>query len=803
LFNFKINLLNKINILPLQKKFMKKIIFAFLISTFYVHAQKTGNISGFVYDEFGKPLSGVSVSASNSQFETKSNDNGFFVFENLETKTYNFTATFTGFETETVFNINIKSVANTNLIFNLKPQSKQLDEVLITKNPFKRKKETPISIQSLSAVEISTYPGGNNDIAKVVQSLPGVSGAIGFRNDVIIRGGAPNENVYYLDGIEIPNINHFSTQGSAGGPVGLLNVSFIEGVTLATSSFESKYDNVLSGVLQFNQRKGNTKKFQGNVRVGASEAAATLEGPMFKGNKENSNTSYIVSIRRSYLQFLFELIGLPIRPDYWDYQYKFNHKIDEYNDINFLGIGSIDDFSVKRPKDFTLQQQLFLEQVSIIKQLTTTSGLTWKKRFKDGSGFMLNSVSANVLNNNFKRYKDNENLTGLFFNNNSKETEIKYRNEITKNIQDWKITTGFNITNSIYKNETQIINQNLEYKTDLNFFKFGIFIQTSKSFLNERLDFSFGLRSDKNTFTNEKNQLINTLSPRLSLSYALNQNKDWRLNATVGKYFKIQPYTVLGYKDNSQTLVNQNANYTNNIHFVLGISKSINKTTQASIEGFYKKYNNYAVSLLDGVSLANKGAGFVVIGNEQVITNGVGNTYGVEFTYQQKLTNNFFGIFAYTLFKSEFTGLDQKYRPSVWDSRQLISFTGGYKFKKNLEIGLKYRFAGKTPFVPVNQTATLNEYPNIILDYQKLGDENLAPFSQVDFRIDKKWNFKKIALDVFLDVQNLFQQQIPEPPRFGLNRNETTGDIILPRSLVQVPPTASSSVPTLGIILDF
>ncbi len=450
-----------------------------------------------------------------------------------------------------------------------------------------------------------------------------------------------------------------------------------------------------------------------------------------------------------------------------------------------------------------MQQQIVLEQVSIIKQWSNTGGITWKKRFKDGSGFMLNSLSANILNNNFKRYTNNENLTGLYFTNNARETEIKLRNEITKNINDWKIVAGFNVTNSIYSNKTSIQTPFLSYETKLNFIKYGLFAQASKSFLNDRLDLSFGFRTDANTFTTQRNQLLETFSPRFSVSYALTEEKDWRINATLGKYSKIQPYTVLGYKDNLGEFANKDSDYTNNIHYVFGISKSINKSTQASIEGFYKKYNNYGISVSDGVSLANKGGGFEVLGNEDILTSGIGNTYGMEITFQQKLTKNFFGIFAYTLFKSEFTGVDNKFRPSVWDSRHLVSFTGGYKFKRNWEIGVRYRYAGKTPYVATNQAQTLAQYPRIVLDYNQLGNENLAAFSQFDARIDKKWNFKKFALDVFIDVQNLLNQQIPQPPRFGLNRNETTGELILPQSLVEVKPQKSATIPTIGIILDF
>jgi hypothetical protein len=723
--------------------------------------------------------------------------------ENIAPKTYNISASAIGYETETKFNVIIKSAGNSDIIFNLKAVSTILDEVKIVSNPFKRKKESPLSIQSLSPVEIASYPGGNNDIAKVVQTLPGVSGSVGgFRNDIIIRGGAPNENVYYLDAIEIPNINHFSTQGSAGGPVGLLNVSFIEGVTLSSSAFESKYNNPLSGVLQFNQRNGNNKKFQGNLRIGASEAAITAEGPLFKGKNETSNTTYLLSVRRSYLQFLFTLIGLPIRPDFWDYQYKINSKLDAYNEINFLGVGAIDDFSVKAPDDFDIQQQITLDQVPVIKQWSTTSGLSWRRRFKDDSGFMINSISTNILNNNFQRFTDNENEQGLFFSNNSRETEVKFRNEVTKNIGDWKIVAGFNVENALYTNDTQDIISNSFYSTQINFIKSGFFVQTSTTVLNDKLDVSFGFRTDANSFTTQKNQLLNTFSPRLALSYALTDEKDWKLNATVGKYFKIQPYTILGYKDNLGNFVNKDVDYTSNIHYVVGLSKILNPTTQITLEGFFKDYKNYAVSINDGVSLANKGGGFEVLGNEDVITNGLGRSYGLEFLFQQKLTKNFFGIFAYTLFKSEFTGLDNIYRPSVWDSRNLVSVTAGYKFKRNWEAGIRYRYAGKTPFAKVNEAETLENYPQVVLDFTNLGEQKLNAFNQLDLRIDKKWNFKKFAFNLFLDVQNALGQTIPQPIEFGLNRDQN-GQITNPRSLVGVDGAEGTVIPSLGIILDF
>ena len=307
------------------------------------------SLSGTVTDaKTGEPLIGATVKVDGTDLGNITDPEGKYQIKNSPAETYTLIASYVGYETKKRFGVVIRNGGNPDLNFELTEAVSELQDVVVIANPFQKLEETPLSIQRLSREEVATYPGGNNDIARVVQSLPGVSGSIGgFRNDVIIRGGAPNENVYYLDGVEIPNINHFATQGSAGGPVGMLNVSFFEGVTLTASAFGSQYDNVLSGVLQFDQRRGNARQLKTNIRVGASEAALTMEGPLFKGkNNEESKTTFIASARRSYLQFLFQLIDLPILPDYWDYQYKLSHQIDKYNEIIFTGIGSIDNFGI-------------------------------------------------------------------------------------------------------------------------------------------------------------------------------------------------------------------------------------------------------------------------------------------------------------------------------------------------------------------------------------------------------------------------------------------------------------------------
>jgi hypothetical protein len=786
-----------------------KLLLSIIVLTSFkaVFAQSTATISGYVKDaKTEEPLIGATVRIENTEKGAVTDINGYYSIQNVTPQTYTVVASFVGYADNKKYNVVVKTGGIPNVNFKLEEEVEQLEGVTVRANPFQKREETPLSIQRLSPEEIATYPGGNNDIAKVAQSLPGVSGSVGgFRNDIIIRGGAPNENVYYLDGIEIPSINHFSTQGSAGGPVGLLNVSFFEGVSLTASAFGAQYDNALSGVLQFDQRDGNRRDYQTNFRVSSSEAALTVEGPLFKAKSEEmSNTSFIASVRRSYLQFLFQVIDLPFLPDYWDYQYKLTHKIDEYNEINFTGVGSIDDISVNVPDEYDEEQQATLDQIPIITQWSTTAGISWKNRFKDNSGFMTTALSTNVLNNLFEQYEDNVNEEGLYLSNDSQEQEVKLRYTLTKFIGDWTINTGAVVQQSIYENSTTNLVNDFEYTNSLNFTRYGFHGQASRSFLNDRFGVSAGFRVDGNTFMENGNDLSKTFSPRLSVSYQLDKEAKWTANASIGRYYKIPPYTILGFTEQDGTQSNKDTKYIQSDHLVAGVEYLLTPSSRISIEGFYKRYEDYPVSVTDSVSLANLGGGFSVLGNEPVESVGLGRTYGVELLYQRKFTKNFYAILALTHYYSEFTGFDtDEYLPSSWDNRNLVTFTGGYKFGNNWELSARVRYLGQTPLAPVDRDATLESYPDIIRDYSRQGELLLDPFNQTDVRIDKKWNFEGFTLDVFLEFQNVFVQQLPSEPDYGLVRDDE-GNVVTPRQLKQIESVDNSSfIPNLGIVIDF
>lgn len=766
---------------------MKTHLFALLliVSVTNAFAQNTGTILGSVRDKrTQETLIGVTVQIEGTTQGTTTDVDGKFKLT-LPVGSYNLKASFVGYKTASKFNVVLTSGNAQQITFDLEEEAVQLTEakVVYNRSISVALVETPNSIQKLTTEEIKNNPGGNFDISRVIQVLPGVGGTAGsvggFRNDLIIRGGGPNENVFYLDGIEIPVINHFATQGSSGGPTGILNVSFIEDATLSSSSFNARYDNALSSVLQFRQREGNPERLQGNFRVSSTEVAGTFEGPL------SPKTTFLASVRRSYLQFLFKAIDLPIRPNYWDFQYKVTHKLNKKTTLTAIGVGAIDEFSFAVPKESSPEKEYVLRSNPTINQWNYTTGFSLKRLLENG--YLNVSLSRNMFSNRLDRFEDNrqgdENYRAL--KSVSQEIENKLRLDVNKFVGKWEYSYGamlqyvkynndfFNVLRREVKNtQGQVIQPavNIAFNTAIDFFKFGAFAQVNRKLLDDRLNLSAGLRTDMNSFTSDGNNPLETLSPRVSASYQLSDK--WRLNASVGRYFKTPIYTVLGYKQDGN-FVNKSSKYIRSDHLVAGLEFIPTPTTRITLEGFVKQYDNYPVSVRDGISLANQGGNFGAIGNEAVISTGQGRSRGLEFFFQQKLAKNFFGVFSYTLFRSEFSGKDGKYVASAWDTRNLISTQLGYKFKKGWELGLKWLYQGGAPYTPYDLAASQRNYLTTGVgteDYTRLNSLRLKSFSRVDFRIDKKWNYKKTSIDLFFDLQNALLTTNPALPQYTFER---------------------------------
>ena len=793
-------------------------------------AQNEATVSGTVVDKNNQTLlAGITVEIDPGNRTTLSDTAGSFRFTGIQPGSYTLRFSGTGFQVKTLSNIVLTTGNITTLTVELEAAIKELEGVTIRgrKNSARAATlESPLSIQGLTTEEIKANPGGNFDISKVIQSLPGVGGGAGggsFRNDIVIRGGSPSENVFYLDGIEVPVINHFTTQGSSGGPQGILNVSFIEEVKLSTSAFDARYDNALSSVFQFRQKTGNSNRLQGNIRLSGTEVAATFDGPL------SNKTTFLVSARRSYLEFLFKTLDLPIRPNYWDFQFKTTTRINNKTTVSFLGVGAIDEFSFAAPKNATPEKLYAINSSPNINQWTYTVGATLKRLVK--SGYWNLSLSRNTLDNTVDKFMDNQNpveaeRTLLIRSN---ETENKLRFDVTKNRRDWKIAYGLvaqyvqfdNRFEQVFRPELKdslgnVIQDKTEFSTvtEKNFLRYGAFIQAGRRFFNDRLAVSGGVRGDANSLENGAQNPLKQVSPRVSASYAVSQKVNF--SASYGLYYRLPSYTQIAYADAAGVLLNP-GDYIRSTHAAGGVEYLPNSDFRLTAEGFYKWYSDYPVSATDGISLANKGTEFGAIGNEPVVQNGKGRVYGFELFAQKKLTKHFFGILSYTLYRSEFSGLDGQYEPAAWDNRHLISYTMGYKLAKQWEMGLKFRYQGAAPYTPFDLEQSRANYLTLgtgVLNYVLVNRRRLPAYHSADIRIDKKWNFRRLTLALFLDVQNFYASKSAGAPQYTFRRNsDNTAFITTDGQPVKIDGSNAipyildnedgNVLPTIGFIVEF
>lgn len=808
-----------------MKTFLVLLLSTFCFTT--VYSQKTGVITGSIKDKnLQEGLIGVVVTITGPDTVKATTDiNGEFNIT-APVGRYNLETYYIGYKDFITYNINVNSGNAQVIEIELQDDVEEFGEVTINASKSVRATDmvTPLATQKLTAEEIKASPGGNFDVSKVIQVLPGVAGgSTPNRNDIIVRGGGPSENVYYLDGIEIPVLNHFQTQGASGGAAGILNVSFIREVQLTSSAFDSRYDNALASTIVIQQRNGNPNKLSGNLRLSGSEAAVTLEGPLGK------KTTFLASARRSYLQFLFQLLDLPIRPDYWDFQYKINHKINAKTELNFIGIGAIDNFKLAIPEEADANTEYINRANPLIKQWNYTVGASLKRLIN--KGYFTVALSRNMFFNGADRYEDNATLGGnKLLSLKSFETENKLRIDFNQFLNGWKFSYGlsaqyvkydldlFNtIQDELQDSVGNVIAPALSFESQsaIEFYKFGAYSHLSKYFFKEKLLITGGLRSDMNSFTKTGGNPFKTISPRLSSSYAFNDK--WNISASVGSYYKLPVYTALGFRDSNNELANKGLEYINSIHYTIGTQFIPRNDLRFTFETFYKDYRNYPVSISDGISFANIGTDFATVGNDSYSSIGRGRVYGFEAYMQQKLIKNLFYILSTTVYKSEFTGADGVYRPSTWDYGFVVSTTLGYKFKKNWDLGIKYRISGGQPYTPFDLPASQANYLTTgvgTLDFAQINEKRLPLFQQLDLRVDKKINFKNVSLTLFVDIQNVFLYKIPSTPNYTFQRNEdntafetTDGNPIASDGSNGIPVILESSsatvVPSIGFIFEF
>ena len=592
--------------------------------------QRSFSIKGVVKDaSSGQPIPFANVVVWNTTQGAVTDSTGLFEISGISPGSYRLQSSFLGYKPFVTAEFRL---ANKDIFFpiELEEASQNLQEVSVVASPFRKTAESPLGLRVIGFKEIEKSAGGNRDISRVVQTFPGVASTAAFRNDLMVRGGGPSENRFFLDGVEIPNINHFSTQGASGGPVGIINPDFIREVNFYSAAFPASKGNTLSSVLDFKLQDGNKEKFSLRGVLGASDIGVSANGPLGK------KTTYQVSVRRSYLQFLFDMIGLPFLPTFTDAQFKIKHSFNPKNELTVLGLGAIDDMKLNTGmEDMSEKNQYILSYLPVVKQKTYTLGAVYKHYA--GKNLYSVIISRSQTNNKNIKYKDNDESKeeNLSLNYRSDEIENKFRTENTFRLPFIQLNVGGNIeyaqyTNDTYQKQFTSIPRTIVYQTDLGIWKWGIYATAIYESYNERFTASLGVRADANNYSSDMNNLLDQLSPRLSLSYRLSD--PLYINANIGRYYELPPYTTLGFKDNEGNYVNR----TNHLSYIrsdqagLGLEYRPTSYLKFTAEGFYKHYDRYPMSILDSIPLASKGTDYGVLGNEAVSSTATGRAYGLE-----------------------------------------------------------------------------------------------------------------------------------------------------------------------------
>ncbi|MCB9275586.1 MAG: TonB-dependent receptor [Lewinellaceae bacterium] len=781
---------------------------------------QTGIVKGKITDALtNEPIPFANVLLLGTDKGATTDIDGAYEISGLEPGLYNVRASYLGYSGQTAYEIQVANAKPAEVDFRLEEAIKDLEEVVVKASPFRKTEESPVSLRTIGVAEIQRNPGGNRDISRVVQSLPGVTTTASFRNDLIIRGGAPNENRFFLDDVEVPNINHFATQGASGGPVGLINVNFIREVDFYSGAFPANRGNALSSVFNFRQRDGRDDRFGGNFMVSATDIGLALEGPI--GEK----VTFLASARRSYLQFLFKALQLPFLPTYNDFQAKVKYRINKKNELTFIGLGAIDQFELNLDANETEEQQFLLNQLPVNPQWNYTNGLAY--RHYGEHGFWLFVLSRNMLNNEAEKYAGNDDSSeeNLLLRYRSQEAENKLRIENTFRLGDLKFNYGAGYEYVRYNNSTfsRIFTsagpQTVDYSSAFDLNKYALFAQASRKLLKERLTLSLGFRMDANDYSEEMNNPLEQFSPRFSLSYALTNRLSFNFNT--GIYYQLPPYTVLGYQEDGRFVNRDNGiRFVRNQHLVAGLEFNTASDSRITVEGYYKYYTDYPFLLRDSLTLANLGGDFGVVGNEPAIPYADGRTYGMEVLLQQRLYKGLYGILAYTLGWSEFQDKNGNFVPSSWDARHIISLTAGKKFGKNWEAGINWRFQSGLPRTPFSDASSLVLNWDVngrgIPDYSRLNTLRNNASNAIDIRVDKKWFFDKWSLNVFLDIENVTgnavgNEQLILDRQLDEDGNPVGGAVIVnpdaPASaqrylLKKINDATGTPIPSIGLMIE-
>ena len=770
---------------------MKKLYLFFILS--YSILAQNAVLQGYVYDAITQePLVSASIQILETKRGAATDINGKFEIKNLDVGDYRIRVSVVGYETRTIADIRLSNAKPFEIDIYLSEDVIQSEVIEVNAGYFNRIQEITTSKISLSREEIRRFPGGFEDVVRTVSTLPGISiNTEQGRNDLLVRGGGPSENLFIINGLEIPNINHFGTQGSSSGTLSFINLDFIQNVEFSSGGFTAEYGDKMSSVMEIDLAKGRSDKLGGKTLISATQFGANIEGPLSK------QSSFFFSARKSYLDIIFKANGFPFVPVYSDLNFSYSHQFSNNDQLFFLSVYAKDDID-KDNSD--LENRIKNTTIMNNNQNQIINGLTYRRQLNSGYLDIIGSV--NYLDYRFSQ--DDQDLREYFRSSSIEREYIAKINYLTSVSKKLTLRAGLSQKLINFSSRTTFadtINDqsgNRIARTDIGLSEkiTDKFTETKRAayfdidyIASPSIEIKAGLRFDRYSYINEKNYL----APRFAAKFIFSDKFESKISG--GTYYQSPSYIW------TSNPLNKDLKALRNDMIVLSFNYFPKDDWKVTSEFYYKDYTDLPggiqTNLNDYIVITNTGTGFGgQVNNFQgfgyfpMASKATGNAYGAELLIQKKYSETpYYGQFSLSYGKSELTAINGKTYPNQYDQRIILNLGAGYKMNRFWEFSGKFRLFTGTPFTPAylpeNNNGQLYKLPNEYLS------ERLGTGNKLDLRADRYFYYDHFTLILFLDIQNILNAEIPSRPRYDFFEKKIR------------EPRAVRILPSIGVSFEF
>jgi hypothetical protein len=712
-------------------------------------APATGTIRGIVTDRISAAaLPGVNVLIRGTMRGTATTVDGVFTIPQLPAGTYVLEYRSMGYERIIATDVVVRPGRTTVADAALPPAAIEEEEVTTTAGYFSSGSIDALNSASFSFEEIRRSPGSAGDVSRIMTSLPSVAHVNDQRNSLAVRGGSPYENAFFVDNIPMPNINHFATQGSTGGALGMLNVDLIEDITFNAGGFGAAYGNRLSSIMDMRLREGSRDHFAAQANMDMSGIGGVAEGPLF-----DSSASWVVSFRHSYLDLLVNAfsVGNTVAPRMMDGQGKVTLDLSQSDQLNVLEMFSQDRLATDHATAVENKMMYYGDQ----NNLQNSTGATWRHLW--GPRGLSQLTVSHTLMRFTEDFRDIS-TQDILFANRSREQSVDFRNI---NRFAWgrngAVECGMDVRressdyDNLFGSTTDPLGVPLpaaQIRRSLVSTTAGGFVSLSFELLAD-LTATLGLRSDHFSYSGHTR-----FSPRVGVKYRLSERT--AITAAAGSYVQSLPHVILVQSQTSSSLSEPTAR-----HLVIGASHLVFEDTRLTVDGYWKTYSHLPIDIAQPslFMLDEIFTGSTFVGDHPAISDaGEARAYGVEVMLQKKLARDFYGIASASLGCSQYKALDGVWRNRVFDNRLSFCLEGGYKPDDKWDFSLRWVYAGGVPYTPLDIQASQNINAGV-LDAAKVNDERLPPYHSLNLRVDRRFNFNSSSLVVYLSAWNVYNRQ--------------------------------------------